>query len=132
MAEVREVHEIEAPVEPRRGSFILPIIMFVLGGALIAAVVVAVLDARGTIAWPAGQVSLGPNSAVAESGTTPVAPPVTTTASAPAVIAPSTTENTLPTVDTTPPPEATTPPAATDDSETQPSPPPADTTTPPE
>jgi len=131
MAEVNEVHEVEAPVERRRGSFLLPFIMFLLGGALIAAVVVAVLNVHSIIAWPAGQVNLGPSSTVADSGNTTPVPAATATA--PSVIAPSAVPNEPPTVDTTTPPAAatTTPtPPTTDDSESQSSTPPADTTTP--
>jgi hypothetical protein len=131
MAEVNKVHEVEVPVERRRGSFIFPFIMFLLGGALIAVAVVAVLNVHSIIAWPAGQVNLGPSSTVADSGNTTPVPAATATA--PSVIAPSAIPSEPPTVDTTPSPAATTQPPATDDSESQSStPPPADTTTPPE
>src|ERR1051326_3418401 len=128
MAEVNEIHEVEVPVEPRRGSFMLPFIMFLLGGVLIAAVVVAVLNVHSIIAWPAGQVNLVPNSTVAASRN--VTPPPATPVTAPNLIAPSTIPNEPPTVDTTPQPAATTPPAVTGDSQTQSSTPPADTATP--
>jgi len=127
MAEVREIHEIEAPVETRRSGFMFPFIMFLLGGALIAAVVVAVLNVHSIIAWPAGQVSLGPNSSVADSGNAALTPTATTTA--PSVIAPPVTQN-EPAVNAAPPQETTPPPATTDGSETQSSAPPADTATP--
>ena len=124
MAEVREVHEIdEVQAERRRQGFLLPFLMFLLGGALIAAAVFAVLNVHSIIAWPAGQVSLGSNTSGAEPGNAAVTPPAAATA--PSVIAPSATtppatQNEPPTVDTTLPPAATTPPAATEESSTAP------------
>jgi hypothetical protein len=133
MAEVHEIHEIdevEVPVvEKRRPGFVLPLIMFLLGGAIITAVVVAVLNVQGTIAWPAGQVSLGPNGTVADAGYAQVAPPVSATD--PSAVAPSVTPDVSASADSEPqeatPPPATTPPAVTDESATQP---PAETATP--
>jgi hypothetical protein len=127
MAEVHEIHEVDTAVETRRSGFMLPFIMFLLGGVLIAAVVVAVLNVHSIIAWPAGQVSLGPNSTVADTGNQAVAPPATVIT--PSVIEPSATQN-EPTSVNAAPPQETTPPATTDGSETQPSAPPADTATP--
>jgi hypothetical protein len=124
MAEVNEVHEVE--VEPRRRSFAFPFIMFLLGGALIAGLVVAFLNVQSTISWPAGQVSLRPNTPVADAGNAASPPP---TAVTPAVVAPPTTANQLPTVDTTPPAATTTPPVG-DDTQTESSTPPSDSTTP--
>jgi len=126
MAEVNEIHEVEVPVEPRRGSFMLPFIMFLLGGVLIAAVVVAVLNVHSIIAWPAGQVTLGPNSSVADSGNA-VTPPATTTATS--VITPPETQN-EPAVNAAPPQETTPPPATTGDTDNPSTSPPADASTP--
>jgi hypothetical protein len=128
MAEVHEVHEVEVPVETRRRGVLFPFIMFLLGGALIAAVVVAILNVRSTIAWPAGEVSLGPNTSVAEAGNPAVLPP--STVPAPTVIAPSVTQNEVPTVNTASPSQTTTPAVGTDDSTSQSSSAPADTTEP--
>jgi len=130
MAEVREIQEVET-VETRRSGFMFPFIMFLLGGALIAAVVVAVLNVHSIIAWPAGQVNLGPNSTVADSGTATIPPPPDATA--PSVIAPPVTEpalNAAPPQETTPP-EPTSP-ATTGDSENPVTSAPADPATPPE
>src|SRR4029078_2679208 len=84
MAEIHEIHEVdevvEVPVERRRRGFALPFLMFVLGGAIIAALVIAVLNVQSTITWPAGQVSLGPNTAVATGGHPETVPPSTVTA----------------------------------------------------
>ncbi len=132
MAEVHEIHE-EYEVEPRRRGIWVPIIMFLLGGVVIAGLVVAFLNVSSTISWPAGQVSLGPSGSVADAGNAAIPP---STATTPSVIAPSATQN-EPTVDTTPPsatataspPATTTAPVGTDDSETESSTPPSNTTT---
>ena len=121
--EIREVDEVEVPVERRRRGIALPFIMFLLGAAIIAAVVVVVLNVQSTIAWPAGQVSLGPNTAVATAGNAETVPPATVTA--PNAVSPAVSSEDSEPVESTPPP-ATTPPVVTDESAT---PPPADTTT---
>jgi hypothetical protein len=126
MAEVHEIHEVEeVPAEPRRGGFALPFIMFLLGGVLIAAVVVVFLQFQGTISWPAGAVSLGPNGTVADAGNVVVAPPASVPE--PSVIAPPATSSELPAI-SIPPSETVLPPAA--DSTTETPTPPADTTSP--
>ena len=133
MAEVREIQEVET-VETRRSGFMLPFIMFLLGGALIAAVVVAVLNVHSIIAWPAGQVNLGPSSTVADTGNQAVAAP--TTVITPSVIEPYATQNEPTSVNAAPPQETTPPeptsPATTGDSENPVTSAPADTATPPE
>lgn len=97
MAEVHEVHEVEVQ-EKRRSGIVVPFVMFLLGGALIAAVVVAVLNIHSTISWPAGQVSLGSNTAVADSGDVAVAPPAPVTS----LSAPVVTPNELPPIQSAP------------------------------
>jgi hypothetical protein len=126
MAEVHEIHEVEeVPVEPRRGGFALPFIMFLLGGALIVAVVVVFLQFQGTISWPAGAVSLGPNGTVADAGNVVVAP--SASVPAPSVTASPAIGSELPAL-AIPPSETVLPPAADSTGETPVAP--ADTTPP--
>ena len=133
MAEIHEIHEVdevEVPVERRRRGVAIPFLMFLLGAAIIAAVVVVVLNVQGTIAWPAGQVSLGPNTAVATIGNGETVPPASVTV--PTAVSPTVStdgdseaaEPAAPPVAT--PPAETTPPAITDESTTTV---PSDTTT---
>lgn len=123
MAEVHEIHEEYETVEPRRRGVLLPIVMFLLGGALIAGLVVAFLNVSSTVSWPAGQVRVGPNATVADARNAETIPPATATV--PSVIPTTPTEP--PAV--TAPPAETTPPATTDSEVENPTPPtpPADT-----
>src|SRR3954468_3478183 len=126
MAEIHEVHEVdevEVPVERRRRGLALPFLMFLLGGVIIAAVVVAVLNVQSTITWPAGQVSLGPNTAVATAGNTEALPPASVTG--PTAVPPSASSDGDNEAAEGVAPPVTTPPAVTDQSTT---PAPADTT----
>jgi hypothetical protein len=123
MAEVHEVHEEYETVEPRRRGVFLPFLMFLLGGALIAGLVVAFLNVSSTVSWPAGQVRVGPSATVADAGNAQVTPPATATV--PSVI--PTTPSEPPAVSA--PPAETTPPPTTDSEVENPAPPPPPTDT---
>jgi|SRR4051812_4197761 len=125
--EVHEVHEVEVPVEKRRRGFLLPLIMFLVGGAIIAAVVVAVLNVQSTISWPAGQVSLGPSTTVANVGNAESPPPASVTAET----VPPVTESVTPQASSVPVENAP-PPPTTDDTTNTTSAAPTDTTPTPE